>query len=43
MQPQGEPIDAGAEATRLRQEGIAVPGPTTQVTSSTPLRPASGS
>jgi hypothetical protein len=43
MQPQGEPIDAGAEATRLREEGIAVPGPTTQITSSTPLRPASGS
>lgn len=43
MEPRGEPINPGAEATRLREEGIAVPGPTTQVTSSTPLRPASGS
>lgn len=43
MQPRGEPIDATTEAARLREEGIAVPGPTTQITSSTPLRPASGS
>lgn len=38
--PQGEPIDAGAEAARLRGEGIAVPGPATQLTGSTPLGPA---
>jgi len=41
--PQGEPIDAAAEAARLRGEGIAVPGPATQLTGSTPLADSSGS
>lgn len=41
--PQGEPIDAAGEAARLRGEGIAVPGPATQLTGSTPLGPADGS
>jgi hypothetical protein len=43
MTPQGEPIDAAAEAARLRGEGIAVPGPATQLTGSTPLTDTSGS
>jgi hypothetical protein len=40
MTPQGTPINAAAEAERLRQEGVRVTGPVTVRTGSTPLPPS---